>query len=114
MVSSKAHTGKRGSVRKTKRYMENRQTIGNLNVKRRLDLLEKSRQRQKKSRILCARRAAIDRYVQFGCLPVADGLFHFFLLSVAHMRSDLVHQCSLHVTLTKKMGFFLFRVDTND
>ena len=80
MVCSKAHAGKRGSVRKTKRYMENRRKIENLNVKRRLDLLEKSRQRQKKSRILCARRAAIDRYVQFGCLPVAVGLFHFLFI----------------------------------
>ena len=63
MVSLKSHAGKRGSVRRNNRTAGKRREVEILNVKRRVDVLEKGRQRQKKCRILRARREAIARYV---------------------------------------------------
>ena len=63
MVSLKSHAGKRGSVRRNKRTAGKIRKAETLNVNRRVAVLEKGRQRQKKCRILRARREAIARYV---------------------------------------------------
>lgn len=82
MVCLKSHAGKRSSVRRRKRHTSVRRTTDAFNVKRRVAILEGARQRQKKSRILNARREAIARYVL--CLRVIS-----VLPVVEHARQSL-------------------------